>query len=345
MLPYFRMHLARGPASIVFSLAALLLSSCSARSVSHADDAGSGRAQHASTSTFRAPKITTPPAFVIFVEGKPHLVVAQTVQPSWTRGAPKLVRGEAAWTAEKDIATDVLPESLRSRETHSFSLMGVRGVLCTAEVRGDTSAPRALARLAADGPTTEATHEERDAVAQGKRIWESETSDHLVVRPLVPVRGDCASALYAKAAEDTRTWATASAPTGPQEEVARSAFRALPQYRAQKDGDTDVPNVLPTVRTFDVGTARYYFVSEGEESSCDAPRLGALFYADRTETPRELGLVAVSGDMAGEAALLVHDAGTGDVHVLYGDFELPIRKGHEPDPRRTVRVPFEGCGC
>lgn len=287
-------------------------------------------------------------AFVIQLEGHPSVVLAQEVPRSWTAAPAALVSGEDVVTVRKDVAVSLLPEAIRAELGKTVTLVGTHGNMCTARI----GAPSLVARIVAEGPTADAAEEESDPVLRAARIWESEVADHQLVATLVPLRGDCAGALYAKHEADARVWAAPAAPTGPQEQIARSAFRALPQYHdmseARDTENEDGAAVLPpepTVRTFDADGVRYYFVSEGEESLCGVQNVGALFRADRAETPRELELVAVSTELAGDVVGVVHDARSDEVHVLYTDYELRIRGGHEPDQRRTVRVPFEGCGC
>lgn len=274
--------------------------------------------------------------FVIALEGRPQLVVATEVDVAWTSGAPAFVVGEPVVTARKAISPSALPMHLSSRVGQTVSLMGTHGAMCEATV----TSLSAVTRLAPDGPTAE-----RDDLSP-THLWESDIADHLLVADLSPLRGDCTGALYAKATGDARTWTSPSAPTGPQEDVARRAFRALPPYQTlHQDDDVETTALVPTVRTFDVGGSRYYFVSEGDESSCGIEHLAALFRADRAETPRELELVSTSTELAGDVVGLIHDPRSSEVHVLYSDYEVRIRQGHEPDGRRTVRVPFEGCGC
>lgn len=300
--------------------------------------------QHETNVAPAAPIQARDVAFVIRVGGRPSIVLAQTVPAAWTPGPASVMLGEDVLTVRKDVRVASLPQDLRADLGKTVTMMGAHGNMCTARI----GAPVAVARIVADGPTADAAEEELDVTARAARVWESDVADHQLVAALEPVRGDCEGALYAKYAEDNRTWSAASAPTGPQEQIARSAFRALPQYHDMSEEREEADDALPpepTVRTFDAGNVRYYFVSEGEESTCGVQNVGALFRADRAETPRELELVAVSTELSGDVVGVVHDGTSGEVHVLYTDYELRLRAGHEVDQRRTVRVPFEGCGC
>ena len=100
-----------------------------------------------------------------------------------------------------------------------------------------------------------------------------------------------------------------------------------------------------TVRMFDVDGDRFYFVSDGEESNCGEDHIGALFRADRGESPRELELVLASPDLAGDAVTLVRDRVSSEIRILYRDWQMRLPRGKEADTRTTTRVPFEGCGC